>query len=743
MGVLRGRRVGGQSLLQRSFWLATAAFALTGSAAFAQPTPAPAPSSARPATSAAPGPAVGEVVVEGTAPPVRTSIDRQSYTVANDLQATTGSISDALRNVPSVEVDVNGNVSLRGDSNVTILIDGKPSGRFKGENKGQALQSLPATQIERVEVITNPSAAFNPEGSAGIINLITKKTAKPGLAGSLRANVGSSGRQNGGLSVSRKEGEFTFSGDLYLRHDSIKQTFNSDREFQDPAGPGFISQTLRSGSTGAVDVLGLRGGVDYDPDAKSRISLELDYSGVAFDTKQLEALRQTTAAGATRTAYDNATALRQDRDNLEAQLSYRYKWADDHEFTASLSRELSNDDRDRPILRTFRLPPIGSVFELSENRNHFWATRLKVDYSRPLPDESKLKLGYAWDADDNDYELTFTRGPGAGPYAVDPTRSNLFQFDQQVHAAYVTYERPLGELTALAGLRAEATQIDLDQVTQGLKASNDYVRLYPSLHLTYKLSDIQQLKASYSRRVQRPQAQDYNPFRVYVNPTNQFQGNPNLKPQVTDSFEAGYQYRKQGTILLATGYYRRTRDSVNDVFRDLGGGVILQTRENIGRSQSAGLELVANGRLPGKVTYNISGNAVWNEIDARDLGFGSGVRSAYTAFGRASLGWQVSDKDFLQVQGFVNGKQLLSQGYRKPQGGVNLGYRHKFNDQFSGVVTVQDVLATQGFASVIETPLYRERNKADAKNRAILLGVTYTFGGRQRDQGFDFGGPGG
>jgi outer membrane receptor protein involved in Fe transport len=719
-------------LLQRTFWLATAALAIATGPAFAQPPAAP---PAKPA-----GPAVGEVVIEGTAPPVRTSIDRQSYTVANDLQATTGSISDALRNVPSVEVDVNGNVSLRGDSNVTILIDGKPSGRFKGENKGQALQSLPASQIDRVEVITNPSAAFNPEGSAGIINLITKKTARPGFGGSMRANVGSSGRHNGGLSVSRKDGDITLSGDLYLRHDSIKQTYRSDREFQDPAGPGFITQTLRSGSSGAVDVLGLRGGLDYDPDAQTRISLELDYNGVSFDIGQLEALRQTTAGGVTRQAYNNSTGQRQERDNLEAQLSYRRKWAEDHEFTVSLTRELNDDDRTRPILRTFLLPPTGQVFENSDNRNHFWGTRLKVDYWRPLPGEAKLKLGYAWDADDNDYRLNFFRGQGAGPYAIDPARSNLFEFDQQVHAAYATYERPLGELTALAGLRIEATQIDLDQVTQGLKASNDYVRLYPSLHLSYRLSEAQQLKASYSRRVQRPQAQDYNPFRVYINPTNQLQGNPNLKPQVTDSFEAGYQYRKSGTILLATGYYRRTQDAVNDVFRDLGGGVILQTKANIGRSQSAGLELVANGRLPGRITYNVSGNALWSEIDARDLGFGSDIRSAYTAFGRASLSWQVSDKDFLQVQGFLNGKQLLSQGYRKPQVGVNLGYRRKFNDRLSGVVTVQDVLATAGFASVIETPLYRERNRADAKNRAIFLGFTYAFGGRQRDPGFDFGG---
>jgi outer membrane receptor protein involved in Fe transport len=730
---LRGRRVGGRSLLQRTFWLATAALAITGTPAFAQQPP--------PAKPAAPAqPAVGEVIIQGAPPPVRTSIDRQSYSVTNDLQATAGSISDALRNVPSLEVDVNGNVSLRGDPNVTIMIDGKPSGRFKGENKGQALQSLPASQIERVEVITNPSAAFNPEGSAGVINLITKKTAKPGLGGSVRANVGSAGRQNGGLIISRKEGDLTFSGDVHLRHESLKQTFKSDREFQDPLGPGFITQTLRSTASGAYEVLGLRGGLDYDPDDKTRISLELDYNGVSFDTAQLEALRQTTAARVTRQAYDNSTAMRQDRDNLEAQVSYRYKWADDHEFTASLTRELNDEDRTRPILRTFRQPLNPSVFELSDNRNHFWGTRLKVDYSQPLPDEAKLKLGYAWDADDNDYRLIFTRGPGAGPYAVDPTRSNLFKFDQQVHAAYVTYERPLGELTALAGLRAEATQIDLEQATQGLEASNDYMRLYPSLHLSYKLSDVQQLRTSYSRRVQRPQAQDYNPFRVYFNPTNQFEGNPRLKPQVTDSFEAGYQYRKQGTILLATGYYRRTRDSVNDVFRDLGGGVILQTKENIGRSQSAGLELVANGRLPGKITYNISGNLLWSEIDARDLGFGSGVRSAYTASGRASLTWDATDKDRIQLHGFMNGKQLLSQGYRKPQGGLNLGYRHKFNDQFAGTLTVQDVLGTLGFASVIDTPLYRERNRGDANNRAVFLGVTYTFGGRQRDPGFDFGG---
>lgn len=718
----------------RTIRLATAAFAILADPAVAQqPQPAP---GARPA-----GPAVGEVVIQGTPPPVRTSIDRQSYSVTNDLQATTGSIGDALRNVPSVEVDVNGNVSLRGDGNVTILIDGKPSGRFRGEGRGLALQSLPANQIERVEVITNPSAAFNPEGSAGVINLVTKKTARTGVSGSVRANVGTDGRQNGGVSASVRNGKVAVNGDLFMRHDSSRQDFRGDREFRDLTGPGELQQTRRFTSEGSVDVMVARGGVDYDPDARTRISLEVDYHGIMFDTAQAETVRQfPLGGGPLRLSHDLSTGFRQDRDMAEAQLSFRRKWADDHELTASLSRELSEEDRVRPNLRRFDLPAGPPVFENADNRNRFWNTRLKVDYAQPLPGEAKLKVGYAYEADDNDYRLTFFRGVGAGPVGVDDTRSNLFKFDQQVHAAYVTLERPLGKLTALAGLRVEATEIDLDQVTQAIRAENDYVRAYPSLHLSYPLSEVQQLKASYSRRVQRPQAQDYNPFRVYADLQNFFEGNARLKPQVTDSFEAGYQYRKDGTILLATGYYRQSRDAVNDVYRDLGGGVILQTKANIGEAQSAGLELVASGRLPGRFSYNVSGNALWSEIDARSLGFGAGVRSTYTAFGRASLSWQASDRDFLQVQGFVNGKVLLSQGYRKPQGGVNLGYRRKFSDQLSGVVTVQDVFATQGFASVIDTPLYREDNRVDIRNRAVFLGFTYTFGGgRARDPGFDFG----
>lgn len=736
--------------MQRTDWLATAAAA----ALIAGPACAQAPQSTAPqntasqktASQTAPRPpaktaaTVGEVVVTGTAPPVRTSIDRQSYSVASDLQATTGSISDALRNVPSVEVDVQGNVSLRGDSNVTIYIDGKPSGRFRGENKAQALQNLPAGSIDRVEVITNPSAAFNPEGTAGIINLITKKTARPGVSGSVRASLGTHDRQNGGASVTYRAGKVTWSGDLYLRHDSQRPRSDGVRTFADPAGGGTATETrsVRGGGDGAR-VASVRLGADYDPDANTRIGLETHFTGVRFNNDTAERVDQIGAGGARRLGYDALAGLNQDRQNIETRLTYRRKLGGDRVIDLSVSGEVGDEGRDRPSLRVFQAPAPAVTFDDPVTRNYLRRAQVKADWSDTLTGGVKLKLGYEFDGDDNDYRLVYARSVGAGPLTLDATRSNLFRFSQQVHAAYGTYERPLGKkLTALAGLRIESTRIDLDQVTQAIRSSNDDVRFYPSLHLGYQLDDNRSLSASYAHRVQRPQPGDYNPFRVVQDLRNVSQGNPALKPQQSDSFELGYQYRKMGTILLATGYYRRGRDAVNDVYRDLGGGVILQTRANVGSFETAGVETVLNGRLTPKLRYNVSGNVFHSRIDAGNVGFGGRALATTTASGRASLTWSPTERDILQAQGQLQGRRLLSQGYGRGWGMLNLGYRHKFTDALSGVVTVNDVLDTAKFGSVITTATYTDRSRARPGMQAVFVGFTWNFGGRGRGGGQDF-----
>jgi len=725
-------------LLQRIVWLASAASVALAAPALAQQATKPPPAKA----AEKPAGTVGEIVVEGAPPPVRVDAERKSYSLTNDLQATTGSVSDALRNVPSVEVDVQGNISLRGDPNVTIMIDGKPSGMFKGEGRAQALQSLPADQIERVEVITNPSAAYSPEGTAGIINLITKKTAKPGVSGSVRANLGSEGRKNGGVNATYRSGRFTYTGDASVRQDVFEQHFTVDRDFADPAGAGRIREFRAAGGSGQAVMKSARVGVDFDPDDKTRITGGIRFQDISFKSHNVDTVDRT-ALGVPLRGFNTANDQRQGRISVETTLNASRKFGEGHDLAFAFTREQIDEDRSRVLLRQFRLPAGPAAFEDSEPRNRLARTQVKLDYSRPLANSRKLKLGYEFNGDDNDYVVVSGRATPPGPLAIDPTRSNLFRFDQQTHAAYATYEQPVGKVTVLTGLRAEATLIDLNQVTQGRKDENDYVRLYPSLHLGYPLAEGQQLTASYSRRVQRPQAGDYNAFRIYIDPQNLSGGNPDLKPQVTDSFELGYQYRKSGSIYLATAYYRDGRDAVNDIFRDLGNGQILQTKENIGAFRSAGLELVANGRLPFKLRYNVSGNLLWSEIDATDLGFGAARRSVYTASGRASLDWQPTDKDFFQLQGYMYGKRLLSQGYSEPQGIVNLGYRHKFADNLAGVVTVQDIFSLSKFDSLIDTPAFRERTVGAPKNRAIFMGFSYTFGGGKARDTFDFGSGGG
>ncbi|PZR32568.1 outer membrane beta-barrel family protein [Caulobacter segnis] len=704
----------------------------------AQTAPAPPKAPAKDAPTAVEG-----VTITSDSTAMRTSIDRRSYSVANDLSAKTGSIADALRNIPSVEVDVQGNVSLRGDANVTIMIDGKPSGMFSGDNKADALQSLPADQIDRVEVMTNPSAAYRPDGSAGIINLITKKTQKPGVNGTARLNVGPYGRYNGGVSATRREGKLTLSGDAGYRRDTQKGVQEIDRATLDKASGQFLPGRFDTDQDNRGGALTLRGGADYDLDKQNRISGEVRLRRFDFDSDLFESYTGRNALGGVSRAYTRTTDADITRDNKAISADWRRQMKGaDHTLTAHLEHEITDFSRDSNAL--LRNSPGGDVYEALSFGQDQTRTNLKVDYSKPLPDDVKLKTGFDIEWSSNDYDNRGETGASPNALAVDPSRTNRFIYDQDVYAAYVTYERPFGDFTVQGGLRAEQVQIDTNQLTSGQKNQNDYFRLYPTLHMGYTLSQSQTLNANYSRRVQRPNAQDLNPYEIYIDPYNYRAGNPNLKPQVTDSYELGWQYRKGQAYYLATAYFRDTRDSVTDLVVDRGGGVLLTTRENLGKSRAGGLELVANGRLSPKLTYNVSGNLFWNEIDAGNLGF-SGNRSGTALSGRANLNWQATPKDFFQLNAFTSGKRLTPQGYREPFKMLNLGYRRKVNDKLSLVVTAQDVLDSFEDVSVTDTPTLRDRARRSANVRSVFFGFSYAFGGgKPRPEQFDFsaGGPG-
>jgi len=388
----------------------------------------------------------------------------------------------------------------------------------------------------------------------------------------------------------------------------------------------------------------------------------------------------------------------------------------------------------------------GDLFEITRDRFTQRQTELKIDYKRPMPDAAKLNLGYALQYDDNAYDNRAFRGASFETVAPDPQFTNHFLFEQQVHALYGTYERPFGDLTAKVGVRLEQVMLDLTQMTIGRSDQNDYFKVFPTLHVAWRMNERQQLTFAYSQRIQRPSPQDLNPFRFYQDALNFREGNPDLEPAETKSYEVAYQYRSGQTLYLATLYYRDRENEVTDVVTELGGGVLLIRRENLGKSRNGGLELVANGRVSPQLTYNVSANVFWAEIEARNLGFAE-TRSGTSVSGRANLNWQVTSNDFVQFNLIANGRQLIPQGEREPMGMLNIGYRHKVDDRLSFVVMAQDVFDTFRFRLNLDTPTLQQRREQRQSSRGVMVGLTYALGGqgarRRQPEGFDFGAGGG
>lgn len=704
-----------------------------------QPQPAPAPSGPPPKSTTVEG-----VTVNATTGGFKSSIDRRSYDITTDLQGAHGSIGDVLRNVPSVDVDLQGNVSLRGDRNVVVMIDGKPAGMFQGPGAGQMLQTVPADQFERVEVITNPTAAMAPDGTGGVINLITRKKRKLGGSGLVRATQGTGGRWNSGISGAWNNGRLNLSGDASLRGDlQVPKTIDVRTDLDPQGHPTAVTRATTRGR-GALNLGTARVGADYALDDHNRVSADARYSDLRFSLNNVEEIDGDTISGTPIRRFDRTGRFTSDRADDQISGSWRRTFAGEgHELLVNLSRQHTRTANGQAYDNVSLLPAAPAVFNAFDGVSDLTRSEFKADYTRPVATGAKLKTGFDLIDDRTQFDNSGRTGPNSGAAVVDPTQTDLFRFDQAVQAAYVTFEQPIGKLTVLGGLRLESARLDINSVTTASRTRQHYVRVYPSLHMGWKLSDSQDLSLSYSSRIQRPSAGDLNPFRVVDDPFHIRAGNPNLRPQETQSYEAGYQYKQGQTFYLATLYYRASEKGVTDVITDLGSGVQLSTRENLARSRSAGLELAASGHVTKALAYNVSSNLFWTQIDATGFapGLGAERRSATSLSGRGSLTWTPTPKDIFQFNLSVIGERLTPQGRSGPMPLANFGYRHKFTDAFSLVITAQDALATYKSHDVIETPLFRDVIDNRARTQAAFLGLSYTFGtGPRKEPGFDFGG---
>lgn len=682
---------------------------------------------------ATPNAAGADIVVSAERAAARFSIDRKTYDVSRDLQSVSGSVSDILRDLPSVDVDAQGNVSVRGDTNVQILIDGKPSTLVSAANRADYLQQLPADSIERIEVITNPSAQYKPDGSAGLINIVTKKNRKPGRSGSAQASVGTDGRFNLGVTQNYHAGPLSLNGSFNLRQDIPRRPLADRRTQLDPvtgastaSAQDYYFESKRVSEIATV-------GIDYDLTNADRLSSSVTYNGRSGHPRTTEHNRITDASGAVIGVSDRTGEGREREVNNQESLKYRHSFAGkDHEFTLDLRRDQTIENESRRFTTRFAVPSIPVTIDEQRPRAAETERELTAEYNRPLGAGAKLLIGYDLQRNDDSYDnRASTIDPATNIGTVDPALTNYFVYGQTVHALYGTYERPLGKkLTLLAGLRFEQTVIDTNQATTVQRDHSHYFRAYPTLHLEYELADAQTLRLSYSHRIVRPEPEQLNPYPQFQDPLNLRAGNPQLKPQETDAVEASYQYAAHGLSWEATPYLRLTRNVFTDVSRFISPTVLLTTKENLGRSTAAGLEVAGSGKLEKSLSYSISGNLYYNQIDASNLGV-AGTRSTVGYTAKGSADYRLTPKDLAQISVNYTGKRLIAQGYRLPSTSVNLGFRHQIRPGLAAVFTVSDVFNSLRERSLLDTATLHETTSRRRSSRTGNVALSWTIGSKK------------
>lgn len=689
---------------------------------------------------------VPSVTVAGERPTNR--IDRQVYDVKSDVGSSNGTAADALNNVPSVAVDPDGAVTLRGSSNVQILVDGKPSAMMQGDNRAATLNAMAADDIESVEVINNPGAQFGNEGGGGpILNLVMRRNRKPGGFATVNANAGKDGRYNSAVSGSYNEGAWGYQGGINVRHDGRNSVGDTVRDRTNPLTGLVEHSTQDSVQHGLNDSVGLNGTVSYNLGAKDTLTASANYTARGNDQKVSE--HYATAAGAA-TISDYLRSTQREGDTKS--YSWGARW--DHKGEApgeSMKTDLrvshTDNDNDSAYSNVYTVRPINAPAERSRQSSDT-GTRIvdfTGDYERNIGGGS-AKLGYKVAETKSSFDVLYADINAATlAETINPARTNRFNLDETTLALYGSYQMRLNDnWGALAGMRVEHTEMDIDQITSSISAKNSYTSYIPSFFATYKVNETANMRFSYAHRIRRPMPNDLNPYVVYRDEFNVSSGNPMLKPAKTDSFEVGYE-TKFGTLETnLRAYFRDESDTIIERSSYIGNNVLLTTRENGGASHSSGLEFTVSGKLTPTLTLNTSGNLARSELTSRDLSGADITRNASSLSGRARLNYQYDSATQLQAMLQMQGKTLTGQGYREPSHMLNLSVRHALTPQLSLVMNMTDALASAKMATVIDTPLLKETTSRRFDSRVFYIGLSYRIGGASsagEGRGEQFQGP--
>jgi outer membrane receptor protein involved in Fe transport len=671
-----------------------------------------------------------DVVVTGRKSTYITKIDKKIFNVGEDLMSSSGSAGDLLQNIPSIQVDIDGNVSLRGSENVQILINGKVSS-LMGATRAVVLQQIPAQTIERVEVITNPSAKYKPDGTSGIINIVLKKERLRGINGVLAANAGNQDRYNSTLSLNYNPGKINFSLSYGIRYDN-RNRFTYDNRTKTDAISGentYINQNT-SGPAHPLSHLA-RGGIDWDITKKDNFQVSGAYSYTTL-------LRKENTINIFRDNHQEITKnysrfrLNDEYEkDLEISAAYEHTFGDGHNLTVDYTHSTAKELEDNKYTNTYFFP----VNPEAKDNTLIWQAEnenlIRADYNRPLGENAKLDLGTEIELDKADMNYSAESLSG-NSWITDTEKTNHFKFDENIYALYATYEATFGKFGVMGGIRGESARVKSRLISTDTVIPNNYSNIFPTLHTAYHINETHELQLNYSLRVNRPEGDDLNPFPEYKDPFNVSSGNPYLKPEKIHSFEFGYLLKSNSTTFLTTAYYRKIVNRMTEITKYVNDSVLWTTKENMSSSQSTGLEFILNTEVHKWLTLNLNYNLYYNVIDASELGFSSN-KSAVTWNVSLNGNINITKNLMAQVNTRYTAKALTPQGYRKPSYILNTGARYSlFNNKASILFTVSDLLNSYRSVTRIDTPELKARTEKKRASQIFYIGFTYNFGNSQK-----------
>lgn len=668
-----------------------------------------------------------EVAAERSA--VAIEPDRNSYQAKQVAPAATNA-SEVLQATPSVEVDGDGKVSLRGNENVAIQINGRPA-PIRGEQLGAYLKGLPANIVERIEVVPTPSARHDPEGMAGIINIVLKENVDLGLSGGFTAGGSPSQRYNTSGNLGYQEGRFTLFTSYGFNSDQRNIVGINDRERHDALfNPLSFTEQDIAGEAGNAGH-NFNTNLDFKPNNRDVISniLSLNrrrgtdrsltgYTELAGDRSELDRFNRVRDAEVTGFVADYTLSFR------------RIIEARKHEFGAEMRLNRSTDDDNNTLWRhSVTTPADRTDGELNETDNVTKQAIAQVDYTRTLREGTKLETGYKGTARwlDRDYSV-LNDATGSGTW-TSSSRSNSFEFDEQVHAAYGVLSQGVGKWELQGGLRVERASRDFILTDENFPYN--YTSLFPSAVASYKVSDATQVKLAYSRRVRRPGTQELNPFPSFFDVQNVFIGNPNLNPEYTDALELGYTRTFKLGTLQVSPFYRRTTDIIRVIIDTddfvQGRQVTSVTFENLATGTSWGTDVNGSLRLGPKFT-GFGGFNVFKMVT--DGGSTSALASnGVTWSARVNGTTQLRPDLSLQAMYFYRAGMAMERGKFSGIQFANVVLRKKINgDKSSLALRLTDPFNTQLFRVNVRDDNVTQYTERRFGARAMYLQYQMSFG---------------